>query len=609
MEHFENKCCKIGWKYYGKQKDREDLIFMIPYSEQEKFSQFTPSPKQDPELDYFFSHAYHDMRFFLKAITKSNRVTFTYFGDIQKNLFYISDNMKETFGFDSNLVEDLLNKWRDRIFGDPWKELYDRDRKALISEKRETHDLRYQVQDKDGKVFWIRCYGSLQWDEAREKPLFFAGRIAKQDDRFTVDPITNFPAEDTLHLRLHSLKDRGARCMTVGFSLNNISQINAVHGRNMGDRLIAMISENLVSELIGQISFYRLPGIRCMALVEETNHRSKEEIIQQIRAIIRKGYESMGFVVNNPCVFAVMQFPQPDTDPQDFTENMISLLKLAADDPKQDFVEYTEQNVEQVQAISNMQMVLTQDVLDGMQNFRAVIQPVVDCKTGRIVAGETLLRWHYNGRDVSPAVFVPVLEKDRMIHIAGRWIMEQAVKACSEIVKYIPDFYLTVNISLQQLFDEELLSFIPYVLQKYHVDGKHLVFEMTESSMDREPARLRKLIDVSHSLGVRLALDDFGTGYSSIRVLLQYNTNIIKLDRSLLLEMSQSEDKSNFICSIVYACHQFGKKVCVEGVETEQQRELVKNAECDMIQGFYFYRPTELSEVYKLAIRQHEEGC
>ena len=580
---------------------------MIPYSEQERFSQFVPAPQKDDELDYFFSHAYHDMRFFLKAITKCNRVTFTYFGDMQKNLFYISDNMKETFGFDSNLVTDLMNKWRDRICGEKWKEMYDRDRRDLLAEKRETHDLRYQVQDKDGKVFWIRCYGSLQWDEKKEKPLFFAGRIAKQDDRFSVDPVTNFPTEDTLKYRLKNMPKNGPERLAIGFSLNNISQINAVHGRSMGDRLIEQVAENLTNELNGKMTFYRLSGIRCLALVEDGVFESKEELIREIRQIIVKDYESLGFVVNNPCFFAVMKFPQLGVTVEDFSENVISLLKLASDEPKLQFMEFSEQNVEQVQAISNMQMVLTQNVLDGMENFRAVIQPVVDCQTGRVVAGETLMRWNYGGKDISPAVFVPVLEKDRMIHLAGRWIMEQAVKACSEIVQYIPEFYLTVNISLQQLYDEELLSFIPAVLKKYNVDGKHLVFEMTESSMDREPARLRKLIDVSHDLGVRLALDDFGTGYSSIRVLLQYNTNIIKLDRSLLLEMTQSQDKSNFICSIVFACHQFGKKVCVEGVETEQQRQLVKDAQCDMIQGFYFYRPTELQDVFEIARKQHEE--
>ena len=577
---------------------------MIPYSEQEQFKKLSPEPDRTTDLDYFFRNAYHDMRFFLNSITRSNNSTYTYFGDMQKNLFYISDNMRDTFGFESNIVENLLEKWRDRIHGEKWKELYDRDRATLLEEKGDIHDLRYQVMDKNGKIFWIRCYGALQWNEDKTRPLFIAGRVARQDERFTVDPVTNFPTEDTLRIHLEEIEHRKQKRLTIGFSLNNITQINTVHGRAIGDRMIKKISSRLMDRLICKMTFYRLSGIRCMAVVENGVTDSKEELVEEIRRIILEGYDEMGFAVNNPCCFAVMNYPQPDVSPADFQENMISLIKLAAQEPKESYIEYSEQNVEKVHALSNMQMVLTQNVLDGMENFRPVIQPVVSAQTGKIVAGETLLRWRYQGRDVSPGVFIPILEKDRMIHIVGRWIMEQAVKACSEIIRYIPNFYLTVNVSLQQLYDDELLAFIPKVLQKYHLDGSHMVLEMTESSMDREPGRLKMLIDVCHGLGVRLALDDFGTGYSSIRVLLQYNTNIIKLDRSLLLEMTKSEDKSNFICSIVFACHQFGKKVCVEGVEDETQKRLVQNAQCDMIQGFYYYRPMELESVFEEVRKQ-----
>lgn len=579
---------------------------VIPYSEQERFRQFMPTPVPDTELDYFFSHAYHDMRFFMKSVTESNTSTFTYFGDMQRNLFYISDNMRDTFGFDSNVVEDLLTKWRTRIRGEKWRELYDQDQQDLLNEKRDSHDMRYQVEDKDGKVFWIRCYGALQWNADRTKPLFFAGRIAKQDENFAVDPITSFPLESTLHHQLQDIAKREESYLTIGFSLNNITQINAMYGRGLCDKMISRVAMELTDHLIEKMTFYRLSGIRCLALVHQKVTETKEELVQQIREIVEDGYRRMGFVVDNPCSFAVMTYPQPNLSPGDFQENMLSLIKLAAGEPQLPFVENSERNIQRISEMANLQMTITQNVLDGMKNFRAVIQPVVSADTGLITAGETLLRWRYQGQNISPGVFIPILEKDRMIHIAGRWIMEEAVKACSNIVKYLPEFYLSVNISLQQLYDEELTEFIPQVLQKYQLEGRHLVVEMTESSMDREPERLRKLIDVCHENGVRLALDDFGTGYSSLRVLLQYNTNIIKIDRSLLLEMSESADKSNFISSIVYACHQFGKKVCMEGVEDERQRRLVQDAQCDLIQGFFYFRPMELPDVYDAVKRQHE---
>ena len=101
-------------------------------------------------------------------------------------------------------------------------------------------------------------------------------------------------------------------------------------------------------------------------------------------------------------------------------------------------------------------------------------------------------------------------------------------------------------------------------------------------------------------LKIRIALDDFGSGYSSLALLLKYPANIVKLDRSLLMEMTESVDKMNFISSIVYACHRFGKKVCMEGVETQAQDALIKESGCDMIQGYYYYRPMAVNDVYRL---------
>lgn len=219
-----------------------------------------------------------------------------------------------------------------------------------------------------------------------------------------------------------------------------------------------------------------------------------------------------------------------------------------------------------------------------------------------------LLRWKFGGKDVSPAVFVPMLEKDNMIHLAGRWVFEQAVCACMRLVSYDPDFYLSFNVSLYQLSDSHFLDFMEETLGKYQVDGCHLVAEMTESCMDEKPEKLLHFVTVCRKLGIRIALDDFGSGYSSLRMLLQYPTNIIKLDRSLLGEMVESADKMNFISSIVYACHRFGKMVCMEGVETAEENTLIRESGCDLIQGYYYHKPMELDDVYRLLASENGAG-
>ena len=202
----------------------------------------------------------------------------------------------------------------------------------------------------------------------------------------------------------------------------------------------------------------------------------------------------------------------------------------------------------------------------------------------------------FEGQDISPAVFIPILEKHGLIQKVGRWVFGQAAAACVRLRRCNPSLYLTFNVSLHQLNDHLLLPCMEETLEKYGLPEGSLVAEITESAMDEQPQRLEAFITAAHKLGLNIALDDFGSGYSSMRMLLQYPTNIIKLDRSLVTEVTESEAKMHFIQSIVYACHRFGKTVCIEGVEDAEQNEIIRNMGCDVIQGYYYYRPMEIDE-------------
>ena len=553
--------------------------------------------KPGEELDFYIKNFYNDFPFFMRAITHYNAITYTFFGDVQNNVFYISDNMRDDFGFESNIVIDLLDKWRKCIYGEKWKKNYDNDIKKMLEPDYVLHDLHYQVKNKNGKVLWIRCCGDLEWNEDHTKPLFFAGRVTKQSDFFIIDPVTNFPTKDTLQIYLQNRQNNKESFWTIGFCLNEMSKINTLHGNNFADRLIRNISNNLIDSLGSIMTFYRLPGVRGIAVAD--SDIDKENVVNTIREIIENEYKTFGLIVDIPCSIVAMKFPQKEWTVSEFQENMVALIKLAHHEKHRNCIVNTDENINKIHAMSNMSMIMTKNVLNNMENFRAVVQPVVSVKSGKIVGGETLMRWNFMDQGISPEIFIPILEKDRMIQVAGRWIFEQAVKVCANIVKDYPNFYLTVNVSLQQLYDNEFPPFISEALKKYNLPGKHIVIEMTESCMDNEPGKLMELISECEKLGIRLALDDFGTGYSSLRVLMKYPIDIIKIDRSLLLEMEQSEEKNVFVTNLVCACHQFGKKICVEGVETEQQRKLVQKGKGDLIQGFFYYRPLEISYLYK----------
>ena len=556
----------------------------------------------------FLRTTYYDAELVFRSISQQNTTAYFCFGDMQKNIFYISDNMRDEFGFQSNIVPDLFRAWAQRISMVKYRDMYWKELDSMIKEKRTICDLRYQVQDINGKSMWVRCYGILKWNEDKTLPLFFSCRVSHQDNAFVVDPVTSFPREQVLLSRLDEVKGKKDSVLAIGFSFNSIAEINSIRGRTYSDHLVENIAVDLMEKLSNKMSFYRLEGMSCVAIVDTDCTESREELVEQIRAIVDKWYRFMGVSLQCTCSFAVMEYPQSNLMPIDFLEQLVSLIRIAKHDTKRLYVGYSESNIRRVKYMSNMALALSRDVLCGMDNFRIVIQPIVSTLNGRAVGGEVLLRWKFGGKDISPEVFVPMLEKGNMIHLVGRWVFEQAVCACMRLVSYDPDFYLSFNVSLYQLSDSHFLDFMEETLGKYQVEGRHLVAEMTESCMDEEPKKLLHFVTVCQKLGIRTALDDFGSGYSSLRMLLQYPTNVIKLDRSLLGEMVESADKMNFISSLVYACHRFGKMVCMEGVETAEENTLIRESGCDLIQGYYYHRPMEIDDVYGLLASESGTG-
>lgn len=588
-------------------EDKQNYYYNCDENQQVKRNRrnkyFHDADHQISQFNRFLMDNYYDAESIFKSITMSDSTHYIYFGDLRKNSFYISDNMRETFGFESNVVDDFINQWENRIATIDQRKMHKKDVQQIISEKRSIHDLRYQVKDVNGNVFWVRCYGIFQWNKDRTEPIFFSGRISTQDNTFIVDPVTNFPKEDTAIVDLFKLEEPAT---IIAFGLNHFTEINETKGRYNSNLMLQNVANHMVNELGEKLSFYRLDGVKFMAILKDNARSDYEDLIYSLREIIENAYKIMGITVRHPCSFGVISYSNERDIPHKLIEDVIALISLAKENPHKDYMVYYVENIDNVKYYANMALEISQDAFNNMENFRVVMQPVVSSVTGKIAAGEILLRWKFEDKDVSPATFIPMLEKGKTINIAGKWVVEQAVRCCKRIISYNPNFYITFNVSYHQVLDDDFVEYIEHVLKKYDLDGKNIVAELTETHFDGNPKKLHQFVEKCNKLGVGVALDDFGNGYSSLGLLLKYPTSIVKLDRSLMKEMTESKDKMNFISSIVYACHKFGKKVCVEGVETEEENTIVKEAGCDLIQGYYYYKPMEILDVYSAISKEQE---
>jgi len=229
------------------------------------------------------------------------------------------------------------------------------------------------------------------------------------------------------------------------------------------------------------------------------------------------------------------------------------------------------------------------------EQFVAHYQPVVDIETRRIVGAEALIRWEHPQRGlVGPGLFIPLAEETGMINELGKWVLQ---RACTDLARWrsqmgpaMEDFTISVNLSVQQLHDRGIVSTVRDILERTHLPAERLVLEVTESTLITETDRVRATMQDLRMLGSHLAVDDFGTGYSSLGYIQQFEFDVLKIDKSFV-DGLESGSSQQIVAAVLELAGQLGVRTIAEGIETEQQDEVLRRLGCRYGQGYLYSRP------------------
>jgi len=245
----------------------------------------------------------------------------------------------------------------------------------------------------------------------------------------------------------------------------------------------------------------------------------------------------------------------------------------------------------------------------NFSQFHLVYQPIVSANSTQLCGVEALLRWrHPKLGMVSPLEFIPIAEECHMITALGRWVLEQACRQWLAWHQSAPELapdYVTVNISRIQLTDAGFLAQVQTILQETGMDPRRLVFEITESTVMKDPGRTKELLREIKSLGIRLAIDDFGTGHSSLSCLHEFPFDILKIDRSFVSSFAKSPEVVSMTQAIITLAKHLGMACVAEGTELASEVEVLRRLDCDLIQGYFFGRPMPPEELIGIAWRSH----
>ena len=236
------------------------------------------------------------------------------------------------------------------------------------------------------------------------------------------------------------------------------------------------------------------------------------------------------------------------------------------------------------------------------EEFVLYFQPQIDLRNNRVIGVEGLIRWQHPIRGlVSPADFVPLLEKSGMIIQVGEWVLRQACRAhrCWSALGF-DDLRVSINVSATQFNDVDLLEKVQCVLQEEHMPYQALEFEITENILMRDPVNATSVLKAVRALGIRIAIDDFGTGYSSLAYLKCFPLDVLKIDQTFVRDIINDSDDAAIVEASISLAHKLGLEVIAEGVETEQQLAFLNMRGCDLVQGYYLGCPMPMHQVIEL---------
>jgi len=538
--------------------------------------------------------------------------------NVLTNFVHYSPRWKAMLGCQEGEVGGTPEEWFDRI--------HDADRERVKQEIAAHQkgltphfESEHRMLHKDGSFRWM--LRGLAVRDASGKTLRMAGSQTDITEGKVSDPLTGLPNRllfiDRLGRVIKHAKRRKDHIFAVLFlDLDGFKMINDSVGHLIGDQLLLGVANRLekclrstdtVARLGESFTVARLGGDEFTVLLDDLKDpndakRAAERLMKALTApFVLGGKEvftsvSIGIALSNPA------YEQPEDILRDADTAMYRAKSLG----KARFEVFDADMRASVMARLQLETDLRRAL--ERQEFRNFYQPIVSLASGKIAGFEALLRWEHPTRGLlGPEEFIAVAEETGLIRELGWWNLREACRQISDWKANPdadPDLIISVNLSVKQFLQPNLVSDIKGLLRELAFPPESLKLEITESTVMGDPSAAVEMLLQIKALGIRLAIDDFGTGYSSLSYLHRFPLDTLKIDRSFISGMCEGGEGMEIARTIMPLANNLRLDVVAEGVETIEQVAFLRKLHCKFAQGFYFSKPLAAEEAGALLIGQ-----
>lgn len=252
----------------------------------------------------------------------------------------------------------------------------------------------------------------------------------------------------------------------------------------------------------------------------------------------------------------------------------------------------------------HQELIVKKDLKNAFKSkeIEILYQPKVNIHTEEIEAVEALIRWNHNTLGyISPEIFIPIAEENGDINLIGRWVIKEVCKELRQCKdnneKIVP---VAINLSRRELYQVNLIKYISNMIEKYDIEPELLEFEITETADVNDSKMINKQVEDIRKLGMKIAIDDFGKGHSTLENLKNLEVDTVKIDRYLSLDIETSEKSRKLLELIINLAKEYNFEVVCEGIENMNQINILKNLNCNIVQGYVYYKPLSIDKLKEI---------
>jgi diguanylate cyclase (GGDEF)-like protein/PAS domain S-box-containing protein len=525
--------------------------------------------------------------------------------DLSTDQIYYSPRWKALLGYSEGEVGSSSHDWFERVHPDDLHLLH-----QVIAQHHAGRSAHFEAElrmlHQDGEMRWMVCRGTTVYD-GRGNPQRMAGSIsdisqrkrAEEQLRYSAfhDVLTGLPNRSLLLDRLDQAIQRarhvpGHRFALLFLDLDRFKTVNDSLGHLVGDRLLISVAQRLQATIRSSDTVARLGGDEFVILLD---HIGQEYdvigTVHRIEETLRAPFNLNGHELFTSASIGVLmeagRYEQPEDLLRDADLAMYRAKALGRG--------RHELFSEPLHIEARQRLLLETDLHRALerQELRVYYQPIVSLESGQIIGAEALVRWQHPTRGlVAPQEFIPLAEETGLIEPIGRWVLRHACAQAQEWHRQgHSHLTVSVNVTVRELKSPRFAEVVAVTLQEVRLPPRFLILEMTESAYMEQASITGAVVERLRGMGVQIAFDDFGTGYSSLSYLRHFQVNRIKIDRSFIRDMTRNTNDLAITGAMIAMAHQLNITVVAEGVETQEQLELLGAHRCDTVQGYLISRP------------------